>query len=75
MREKAHSKGLSFICDKIIRHFVRHNKEVVKLKYDLMDLGGYNFSTLAKFKALLLLINIGYSNFLKDVDLYMGKMG
>ena len=32
----------------------RHNEEVVKMKYSLMDLDEYNFSTLAKFRALLL---------------------
>lgn len=32
----------------------KHNKDVVKIKYNLIDLGKYNFSTLAKFKTLFL---------------------
>ena len=75
MENKAHSKGFSFISDH--SHIPFHldiRKDVVKMKYNLMDLDGYNFSALAKLKVLSYIV-ASVTQLSKDVRLYMGKIG
>lgn len=43
------------------------------MKYNLMDLDGYNFSTLATLKVLSYIL-ASVTQLSKDVRLYMGKM-